>query len=1163
MNNEPKFLRRLVDLLGHRQQINIHGLVGSAFSYIAGQVWRGQGRPLLVVTATSSDAEKFCDDLNFFCAGSNPGSISVFSAPESLPFTHMIPQPDTWIDRLKTLYELGNTENISCVVAPIEAVVRRVPPKKLFQRHTEIVSLGQRLDRDAFLKRLVIAGYNNSPLVEDEGDFASRGYLVDFWSPVSDRPLRIELDGDQVASIKAFDPTTQRTSFSVDNAVIIPVRSVVLDDDVVSSGLRNLKLASDEAGVSQVERREFAEAVRSGVYPAYLETLLPIFHTDAGLIWDYLKKDTLVFVSEPELVRRELARFWEDLNAAYNESTHIEKAVLPNKLFATCEDWQGSLEKWPTIQSSGLDILGKEASAERINVSVQSSMPPTGRWMETGQEDGLSLFAKQLAHWQKAGSNVFAVCHTPMQADRVVDILRWQGLSPEISERPFGELVNTTTSHFYVTTGTVSDGFVWEEEGIVILTEKEIFGKKKKHILRVQKLPTETFSSYQELKEGGHLVHIQHGVGRFMGMVQMEFGGMRNDFLQLEYLGGDKLYVPAYRLGLIQKYIGPGDSSPFLDRLGGTRWEKAKLKANRAVRKMAAELLKLYAMRKVNQGTSFSGRDQNMEEFEAAFPYDETPDQLGAIDDVLRDLSESYPSDRLICGDVGYGKTEVAIRAAFRVAMDGAQVAVLVPTTILAFQHFENFIERFKKTAINIELLNRFRSPREQKEVIKGLKDGSVDIVIGTHRLLQPDVIYKNLGLLVVDEEHRFGVRQKETIKKIKTIVDVLSMSATPIPRTLHTSLVGVRDISVINTPPADRRSIRTYVAAFDEGLIRGAVLKELRRNGQVFFVHNRVETIESMKNRLEKLVPEVRICVGHGQMNEHELEQVMVDFLKRKYDMLLCTSIIESGLDIPTANTIIVNRADTFGLAQLYQIRGRVGRSSMQAYAYLLIPDEASITADALKRLAALQRYTELGSGFQIAMHDLEIRGSGNILGAEQSGHISAIGYELYTELLEKEIMKLKGEQDIRRIDTEIQIPVEAFIPGDYISDSGIRIVFYKRISALKSEDDIFDMERELSDRYGPLPDETINLLKVIGIRIRAAGLGIDSVQLSGNLFVYRFSEITPLSVQKLIELIRKNQDRMKITAQSSVVISEKRPAEKESFSIINRHLDLFGTII
>jgi transcription-repair coupling factor (superfamily II helicase) len=744
-------------------------------------------------------------------------------------------------------------------------------------------------------------------------------------------------------------------------------------------------------------------------------------------------------------------------------------------------------------------------------------------------EDPLVPIIHLLRDRQAKGENIVLTCHNKVQAERLSDLFRWQGLQLLHFDSSFETLHDTPAAAFRIRLARLSSGFRWPAEKLSIITDEELFGSK---VIRKPKAraPLEHFTSFSELIEGDYLVHEQHGIGRYRGLKNLSFEGTNSDFIQLEYLGGDKLYLPVYRLNLLQRYVGPGDAPPFLDRLGGTRWDKAQKKAIHDILTTAKELLRIYASRELYPGYPFPPSDLSYEEFSAAFPYDETPDQERAIDDVSRDMEIERPMDRLICGDVGYGKTEVAMRAAFKAAIAGKQIAVLVPTTLLALQHFESFTKRFEKTPVRVEMLSRFRSAKEQTAIVEELKRGTVDIIIGTHRLLQKDVSFKDLGLLIIDEEQRFGVAHKERIKKLRATVDCLTLTATPIPRTLHLSLSGIRDISVIDTAPMDRLSILTHIVPFDDGVIRHAILTELARGGQLFFVHNRVETIRSMEEYLKRLIPEASIAVAHGQLKEHELEDVMHRFLTRQHNVLLTTSIIESGLDIPSANTILVNRADTFGLAQLYQIRGRVGRSNIRAYAYLLIPADGIISPTAKKRLSVLSRFTELGSGFQIAMHDLEIRGSGNILGRAQSGHVAAIGYEMYTKLLNREIKKLQGKVVEEEIEPEIHLPVSAFFPEAYMTDPGMRLDLYRRLASRETIEEVKDLEREMTDRFGELPPEGKNLIGIMEIKVLAKSLKIHQISFDGRTFACQLDKSTPLDFDKLAKLLEKEPHRYRL---------------------------------
>jgi transcription-repair coupling factor (superfamily II helicase) len=749
----------------------------------------------------------------------------------------------------------------------------------------------------------------------------------------------------------------------------------------------------------------------------------------------------------------------------------------------------------------------------------------------------LAPLIRRIGEWLDQRWHVVLTCHTSLQAERLTDLFRWQGIELVPFEAPFETIDQMVAAAPRIRIGRLSAGFRWAQERLAVITDEEIFGGKVAKRAPVAR-PMEPFTSFAELAEGDHLVHEQHGIGRYRGLSHLVVNDTPGDYLLLEYLGGDRLYLPVWRLNLVGRYIGAGDTPPLLDRLGGTRWSRIQKKIREDIRLIAKDLLEIYASRQVYPGFPFPEGGHELDEFAAAFPYDETPDQAQSIDDVMRDMAIERPMDRLICGDVGYGKTEVAMRAAFRAAIGGKQVAVVVPTTVLALQHYETFTDRFAETPIAIDMLSRFRSPKERKAVIDNLRRGTVDIVIGTHRLLQKDVAFKNLGLLIIDEEQRFGVRHKERIKKLRSTVDVITLSATPIPRTLNQSLIGIRDISIINTPPADRLSISTFVAPFDEIMVRQAILKEMGRGGQVFFVHNRVETMASMHDRLKRLVPEARIVVGHGQMKERELEKVMIEFVEGEADVLLATAIIESGLDIPRANTIIINRADTFGLAQLYQLRGRVGRSNVRAYAYLLTPPEGIMTTMAKKRLTVLKRFTELGSGFQIAMHDLEFRGAGNLLGRAQSGHVAAVGYELYTKLLDRAVRKLSGKKVEEEIDPEINLKVAAFLPEDYVPEPPTRIDLYRRLASREKAQEIAALGEELADRFGPLPEEAKNLLEIMEIKILARKLRIRQITFDGAQFSCQLDAASPLETERIVGLTTEDPHRYRLVPPDKLMI-------------------------
>ena len=1074
-------------------------------------------KTLLVVTATEKTAGAFVSDLEFFSAGRAKAEVCLFPPPDVVPYTRLVIEPDIWIDRLRILYKLYLGKPLA-IVAPIHAILRRSPPKWIFQKYCRTIRLHDTLDRNELTRFLMEAGYINQPLVEDEGTFGFRGGIVDIFSPAMDRPTRLELDGDEIVSIRTFDPSTQKSSFGISSLTIIPARNVILNEETKARMIGSLKSLCDKYEIKSSERRELAEAIEHGFYAPAVDTLMPLFYEKTASIVDYLSENAPIYGDDEIEVNAEAEKLMLRLKDAHAAASHIEKIVGPEELY----------DKNIQLPPLPFHLVGGTVSTYEVE------------WEREGVKPQLNTILDRIHHWQQAGLSVIITSHTTTQAERLLDILKFHGLHAEITERPFYDVAQLHKSTAWIMLGKVSGGFVSEDDRLALLTDEDIFGSK------VSKRPAETrafetFTDFSELTDGDCIIHKDHGIGRYMGLKNMEIAGTKNDFLELHYLGGDKLYLPIWKINLISRYVGAGyEGAVALDRLGGTRWTRAQKKVTAAIRTMAMELLKIYASREISNGFAFSPRDEMLEEFEAAFPYDETPDQWRTIEETLEGLQKERPSDRLICGDVGYGKTEVAMRATFKAVADKKQVAILVPTTVLAFQHYENFMTRFAAFPIRIEMLSRFRSKTEQKHVITDLARGTADIVIGTHRLLQKDVKFSDLGLLIIDEEHRFGVGHKERIKKLRTNVDTITMSATPIPRTLHMSLSGIRDISIINTPPVNRLAIRTYVAEFDKDLVRSAIMAELARGGQVFFVHNRVETINKFYELLVKLVPEAKIVVGHGQMNEHELEDVMIKFLQHRADILLCTTIIESGLDIPSANTIIINRADVMGLAQLYQLRGRGGRSNVQAYAYLLTPSDETISPTAKKRLTLLQRYTELGSGFQIAMHDLEIRGAGNILGAQQSGHINAIGYEMYVDLLERTIRRLRGKEESVKLDVEITFPVPAYIPTDYVEDEGQRLVLYRRLAGIASLEKLDDIAKEVVDRYGRHPQLVKNLLGIVEIRVLAKELMIETIQFDGQRFAYKFHANTRVKPEVILKMVRSNPKKFIFRQPATLIVTE-----------------------
>jgi transcription-repair coupling factor (superfamily II helicase) len=843
--------------------------------------------------------------------------------------------------------------------------------------------------------------------------------------------------------------------------------------------------------------------------------ITPLTEGGEGSLFDYLTSQTPVLIISPMEAEQEAEEFWEGVKRVGKEDRYLPLDTVTTMI-----------RQRPRVEIGGWEFVSPQGRPHSRVTLLASSNEEISRSIKA---EGLTALVQEVQGWLKGRWTVYVTAQTPGQGKRLVELLEDFGLKATIKDA-FPPHPLKERGRLVVVLGDLKAGFRLPAEGLAIVTEEEIFGLKRRvgHGARSQPAP---FFTFEDLRQGDHVVHVDYGVGLYRGLIRLEDERVENDYLLIEYEGGDKLYVPVDRFNLVHKYIGTGEGTPQLDRLGGQSWVRTTRRVKRAIEEAARELVEIYAARRAFPGFSFSPRDAYFKEFEAAFEYEETPDQGEAIDQVMADMEEPRPADRLICGDVGYGKTEVAIRAAFKAALDNKQVAVLVPTTILAQQHSLTFTSRLQGYPVVVEGLSRFKTRAEQGAILQRLREGKIDIIIGTHRLLRPDVSFRDLGLLIIDEEHRFGVAHKERLKEMKKLVDCITLTATPIPRTLEMSLLGIRDLSLINTPPPHRQSIRTYLVNFDQGVLKQAILAEVERGGQVFFVHNRVRDIDAMAALLRGLVPEVRLAVAHGQMPERALEEVMMRFVQGEIDLLVCTSIIESGLDIPNANTIIINHAERFGLADLYQLRGRVGRSAERAFAYLICPPRQHLSREAMRRLRAIQELSELGSGFRLAMRDLEIRGAGHLLGHVQSGHIAEIGFELYNTLLEKAIKGLTGEEVTERVTPEIHMPVEAFIPAEYVTNDHQRLILYKRLSALENEGEIEEMKKELQDRFGPLPPSLVNLLEVIRLKIWLSAYSVKRFELRDKRAVLTFAPGVVLSPEKVIDLLEREGGKYQVT--------------------------------
>jgi len=1142
---------------------------GSARALLIAETARAHPGLVVAVTRDTQRARALEDELRVFSSG-----LPVLHFPdwETLPYDVFSPHPEIVSQRIATLYQLPTTQR-GVLVVPVATLMQRIAPRSHITGAGLVLDKGQKLDLAHEQRRLEASGYRHVPQVAEPGDFAVRGALIDIYPMGSDEPYRIELFDDEVESIRSFDPESQRSQQQVEKIELLPAREFPLTEESAKSFRSNLR----ERFPIDVRRCPLYQDIKEGVTPGGIEYYLPLFFEQTATLFDYLADDALFVLGEG--AGEAADQFWAQTAERYDQRAHdIERPVLPPaELYLPPEQWRAQLNK-------RLRVEVVEPSHEHA-VSVGTQPAPELPLNRKGEEPGTSL-RHFLASYP---GRVLIAADSAGRREALIETLAAAGLKPQNVESwadfllplqaggvsategsPSGEgvagagaeaearskaplpsppLLAGGGARVALTIAGVEQGFALTKPQITVLTERELYGERvrserdRKRRRGTARDPDSIIRDLTELTIGAPIVHVDHGVGRYQGLVSMDVGGMDGEFLTIEYAKGDKLYVPVAQLGLVSRYSGTAPELAPLHSLGGDAWERARKKAAEKVRDVAAELLAIYAQREARGGESLPIDRQLVEEFGRAFPFEETPDQESAIEAVLNDLAAPRAMDRVICGDVGFGKTEVALRAAFAAATAGRQVAVLVPTTLLAQQHYRNFADRFADWPVRVDVLSRFKSSKEVNEALKRLADGQIDVIVGTHKLLMPDVKFKNLGLVIVDEEQRFGVRQKEQLKKLRAEVDLLTMTATPIPRTLNMAMAGLRDLSLIATPPAHRTAVRTFIAAWDPATIREALQRELSRGGQVYFLHNEVQSIERTVRELEELVPEARIRIAHGQMPERELESVMADFHRQRFNVLACTTIIETGIDIPTANTIIIDRADRFGLAQLHQLRGRVGRSHHRAYAYLVVPDRKSITADAQKRLEALASLEELGAGFTLATHDLEIRGAGELLGDEQSGQIQEIGFGLYTELLDRAVRALKSGKvpdfDLSsEHETEVELHLPVLIPDDYLPDVHTRLTLYKRIASARNEADLRDLQVEMIDRFGLLPPPAKQLFAVATLKLMATPLGIRKLDLgaSGGRIVFREKpEIDPMTIINLIQRQPRiykldGQDKLKI---------------------------------
>lgn len=1059
------------------------GLIGSGSAFLLTLLASSENRKTtpsrswLLVTASQEAAEQLFDDLSFFhdLLALPSERLTLFPAWELLPYQSTTPHVQVIAKRMRALLRLSHGDP-TVLVTCSQAILQRLLPGEIFRTSIVSLKLNQTIGREDLVARLLRLGYRQASVVEIPGEFSIRGGIVDIYSTAYDDPLRIEFLGDTVESIRCFDIESQTSAAKRHEAWILPSREAIPPADG-SDFLRPLDLDAEWRAPSWYPR---------------MDTLL-----------DYFDRPPVLVQDQPASLTSAAGAFWKTIEDEYlrhSESGQQEPYPTPDRQYCLWEQLLDQAHGWPRLMLES--VVASGPACDPVVEFPAQSPASTGLGLRgTPFIDTLTL----LDRLRSAGI-VILVARSRGQVDRLLALFAEHDL-PAAPWTPAAWTLDTGQKlPFYVVSGDVSAGFIGRDQGLSLVTEEEVFAKGARHKPPPKSKTAAFLSSLEELHEGDHVVHVQYGIGRYRGLKRLSVQDFESDYLVLEYARKDTLYVPLDRLNQVQRYIASEGSLPRLDRLGGTAWEKTKARVKKDIEEMAHELVELYASREVVQRGAYDGETTLLHEFEAAFEYEETPDQLRAIEDIKRDLVSTKPMDRLVCGDVGYGKTEVAMRAAFMAVEHNRQVAVLVPTTLLAHQHYDNFVQRFAPFPARVGLLSRFQSSKETKSILRDLAAGVIDVIIGTHRLLQKDVTFRNLGLVIIDEEQWFGVRHKERMKQLRTQVDVLTLTATPIPRTLQMGMSGVRDLSVIETPPAGRLAIRTEVVRFNETAVRDAIVRELGRGGQVYFVHNRVETLQRTGNWLQQLVPQARVVMAHGQMDGRLLESVMLKFLRREADVLLATAIIQSGLDIPNANTIIVNRADAFGLAQLYQLRGRVGRGGQQAYAYFLVPDEGTLTSDAQKRLIAIQQFTELGSGFRIAAADLEIRGAGNLLGRQQSGHIAAIGLDLYLRMVEQAVHQLKGDLIEEEPDPTLHLNVSAYIPEEYVADAHQRLALYKRLASCSTVGELALIHSEVQDRYGALPDSVERLFEVMQVRTLAKVLRLASLEVKHQAVVLSF---------------------------------------------------------
>ncbi|WP_128896593.1 transcription-repair coupling factor [Longirhabdus pacifica] len=1139
---------------GMKEQM-VSGLAGSSKQVMITALYQQIEKPLLIVTHNLFSAQKIIEDLHEFFPKEQ---CLLFPANEISMVETAISSPETEGQRIEVLSKLSEGFR-GIIVTPYAGIRRILPTFEAFSSTQFLIQQGQSIEIESFISSLIKLGYERVERVETRGEMSVRGGIVDFY-PMQSAPYRVEWFGDDIDSIRSFDIESQRSNHTLEQLLIMPCKETFADGDRYAAAVDSLSTLLEQQYdkmASSHEKEQLKQHILhdmeqlkhkqhfDGIYK-YISLLYPEMHT----ILNYVSSDTILLMDEPVRLLETAKQMEKDDQESISMMLESGKILPQLKMTKHYSDLMAESHLQQIYLTLFLRQLPQVQPQNIVNFMCRTMQEFHGQ---------MNVLKSEMERWHKLNYTVTILASGKERTERLLRILEDYHI-----EQP--NIIN----------GNLHAGFEFTGANVVVITEGEIFSQKqkKRKTQQTQKIENaKRIKSYLELKEGDFVVHVNHGIGKFVGIGTLEVGGTQKDYMHIVYAGNDKLSVPIDQIDLVQKYVASEDKEPKLYKLGGTEWTKVKSKARKKVKDIAEDLIQLYAQRQESEGYTFSADTEYQKEFEAMFPYEETPDQLRSITEIKKDMQQPVPMDRLLCGDVGYGKTEVAIRCAFKSAIEGKQVAVLVPTTILAQQHYETFRERFSGYPFKIEVLSRFRSRKEQNATLKGVKDGTVDIVIGTHRLLSKDVVFNQLGLLIVDEEQRFGVSHKEKLKKLKANVDVLTLTATPIPRTLHMSMLGVRDLSVIETPPENRFPVQTYVVEHSQGLVREVIEREMARGGQVYYLYNRIQGIYNIADQITSLIPDAKVAVGHGQMKEQELEKTILDFLDGEYDVLVSTSIIETGVDIPNVNTLIVHDADKMGLSQLYQLRGRVGRSNRIAYAYFTYQRDKVLTEVAEKRLHAIKEFTELGSGFKIAMRDLAIRGAGNLLGAEQHGFIASVGFDLYSQMLSEEIEKRKmlmkgnNEQQVETISTQIDMDLDAYIPSEYIADSMHKIEIYKKIASIEQVEEATDIMDELIDRFGEPPSAVVNLVEVAKLRAFGQLYGIESIIDKNNEIVLTLhpTQNEKIHAQKLLMLCSTFEGKMKVIPGSEIkiAISSKSLSSDDKLTVLMKFFHQYDDIL